>query len=163
MLQIADIFHTGLVVPDIEQALAQYRSTFGTEWTEIVERPLSLRGPAGRFEVHLRLAYTRDGPHRLELIEAVPGSPWEAPVSGSLGNVAAHHLGIWSDDLGAQSRALAAAGCPLLATYDTDRTEVAYIAYHRMLNGTVVELVDSRSRPGFIKWWAGAPFPVPKI
>jgi hypothetical protein len=82
-------------------------------------------------------AYSARGPHRIELVQAIPGTLWEVPRPGR-----AHHLGYWSDDVPAMSAALAARGLPLAARADGP----APIVMHRAPSGLYVELVDRSLR-----------------
>ena len=42
-----DIFVTGLVVPDLERAVAETTRSLGAEFTPVQESPLQLRTPNG--------------------------------------------------------------------------------------------------------------------
>jgi catechol 2,3-dioxygenase-like lactoylglutathione lyase family enzyme len=160
MMRGEDVFHTGFVVDDVEAARDELSAHLQVDWTPVEDRDLTLRGPDGPLSVNLRFTYTTTGPHRLELLGAVPGTVWEAPVPGSHGTVAAHHVGVWCDDLVARSRALSASGAPLLVTYAGDPAAPVGFAYHRLPSGLLVELVDAARRPAFERWFAGGPFPV---
>lgn len=160
MLTTGDVFHTGFVVEDLDAAKRELGSLFELEWTPVEEREMPLRGPDGPFRPTLRFTYTRQGPHRLELLEATPGTIWMPPVAAAGGTLAAHHIGVWCDDLAATSRRLVADGAPRLATYDGDGEDAVGFAYHRLPTGALIELVDSARRPGFDQWFAGGPFPV---
>lgn len=159
MIRIEDAFHTGFVVEDVESARDELAEHLGTTWTPVEERELSLRGPDGPMRVHLRFAYTTTGPHRIELLGSVPGTVWQAAGPGHVGTVAAHHVGMWCDDLAERSRRLVESDAPLVATYDGDPTQAIGFAYHRLPSGVLLELVDVARRPGFESWFAGGPFP----
>lgn len=160
MVTTGDVFHTGFVVRDIDAGIAELTAVFGATWTDVEEREMRLRGPEGPLRPTLRFAYTREGPHRLELLEAVPGTLWEAPPEGVGGTLAAHHIGVWCDDVAGTSRQLISSGSPRLATYDGEGEDAVGFAYHRLATGALIELVDSSRRPAFDRWFAGGPFPV---
>ncbi len=160
MLTSADVFHTGFVVADIEAGMRELAAVFAVTWTPVEEREMTLRGPDGPLRPTLRFAYTREGPHRLELLEAVPGTVWQPPPGGLGGPAAAHHIGVWCDDVAASSRRLEDAGAPRLVTYDGADDEATGFAYHRLPTGPLIELVDRAREPGFDRWFAGGPFPV---
>ena len=103
-MKATDQFHVGIVVDDLEATLAQLTDLFGYEWCDEIGGPMPVVTPAGEVEVDLRFVYSRTEP-RVEVIRTAPGSLWE-PAAGS----GIHHLGYWSDDLTADSEALAAAG-----------------------------------------------------
>ena len=159
MLSVQEVFHTGFVVADIEVAMEQFARTFDVSWTAVEDRELPLRGPDGPFRPRLRFAYTREGPPRLELLEAVPGTVWELPPTGVGGLLATHHIGVWCDDVAGTSRRLAANGAARLVTYDAATDEAVGFAYHRLPSGPLIELVDAARRDDFERWFAGGPFP----
>ena len=76
------------------------------------EQPVVLEGGPARLT--FGFAYSIQDPHRIELVQAIPGTLWEVPRPGG-----AHHLGYWSDDVPAMSAALAARGLPLAARVGT--------------------------------------------
>lgn len=159
MLSATEVFHTGFVVADIEQGMAEMSRAFDVSWTPVEERELPLLGPAGPLRPRLRFAYTREGPPRLELLEAVPGTVWELPPEGVGGTLATHHVGVWCDDLASMSRELEATGSPRLVTYQSRSGDAAGFAYHRLRSGPLIELVDGARRADFEAWFAGGPFP----
>lgn len=152
-------FHTGFVVDDLGAAIEEFTTTFGSSWTPVEEVPLCLTGPDGPTRFDLRVTFSREGPQRYELIEAVPGTLWQVPSSPSGGPSPCHHVGFYADDLRGESRRLEAAGAPLQHTIDDGSGEVSFFAYHRLPSGLLVELVDGRARRAFERWFAGGPFP----
>jgi hypothetical protein len=100
----------------------------------------------------MRVAFTRDGPHRMELIQQVPDSIWRT-VSGP------HHVAFWTDDLAAAASRMTAIGAELLVTGYHETREPHQFTYHRLPDGTLVETNDVRARPAFERWFAGGPFP----
>lgn len=159
-VRMEDVFHTGIVATDLEAACAEITALTGAAWTPVEAREMPLRGPDGPLRPTMRFTYTLTGPNRLEVLEAIPGTVWEAPAAGTMGPLAAHHVGIWCDDVAGASRRLAAAGSPLLVTYDGEGTDPVGFAYHRLQSGLLVELVDRSRRDGFERWFAGGPFPI---
>jgi hypothetical protein len=133
----ADLYHTGIVVHDLERAKAEMSEQLGITWgvQGTSEQPVVLEGcPA---TLTFGFAYSAQGPHRIELVQAIPGTLWEVPRPGS-----AHHLGYWCDDVPAMSAALAARGLPLAARIDGP----APIVMHRAASGLYVELVGRSLR-----------------
>jgi len=159
MLEMKDAFHSGFVVQDIDAAIAEFHRHVRTCFTPVRRQAFRLRGPSGPFEVEMTLAFTVDGPFRLELIEPIPGTIWQMPHNPVLGPSPAHHLAFWCEDLATASARLLDSGAPRLATLDDASHEVSGFVYHRLPDGTVLELVDVRSRPAFEAWFAGGPFP----
>ncbi len=119
---------------------------------------LDLRGPDGPFKADMVFTYSLESPH-IELLAAVEGTVW-GPAQGppGVGLQAAHHMGVWSDDVPGDSAALAAAGSPLLVTFDHEGEGAFGFAYHRMPSGLLVELVDRERMADFTRWFAGGSF-----
>src|SRR4051794_19086156 len=109
MMDPADQYHVGIVVPDLDEALERLTALFDYEWGDEVDVPTSVRFPGGEQEVRFRFRYSRTLP-RIEVIEQAPGTLW-MPVEGS----GLHHFGHWSDDLAADGTALRDAGYALEA------------------------------------------------
>lgn len=158
MLTVTDIYHTGFVVPDIEKAQAEFTEVFGVSWTAVEEREMPIVTPEGSQVVTLRFAYSEGGEPRIELLEPVPGTPWETP-SHSFGAGAAHHIGVWAPDFAATSEKLVAAGFPRVLTFDDGSGNAARFAYHRLPSGAIVELIDATRRAELEAWFEGAAYP----
>jgi catechol 2,3-dioxygenase-like lactoylglutathione lyase family enzyme len=143
MLQHADLYHTGIVVDDVDDAKAEYSDVMGVTWRfeGEVDQPVWFPGEGAR-TVTFRFAYTKDGPHKLELVRPIPGTLWT--VSG-VGH--AHHLGYWCDDVPAVSAALEAQGLPVCAKLGVeDPDALPFIVLHRARSGIYLELVSRANR-----------------
>lgn len=158
MVTLRDVFHSGYVVDDIESAQADFSSVFGVAWTDVEDRAMPVLTPDGPLVAHIRFTFSRGDGHRLELLEPVPGTVWQASTGLA---AAAHHVGTWADDLAAESDALAAAGCPRVLTYDDGSGQSARFAYHRLRNGALVELVDASRRAQLEAFYDGAAYVPP--
>ena len=79
MLNFQDIFHVGIRVPDIYQAMEELGESLGLTWTEVVETSgQRLWTPeSGQQEVPLKFVYSCEGPQHLELLEGEKGSFWD--------------------------------------------------------------------------------------
>jgi hypothetical protein len=146
-VKAGDQFHTGIVVDDLDSTLSSLSALFGYEWCAEIGGPLPVKLPTGDAILDLRFAYSRSVP-RLEIIRTVPGSLWE-PAAGS----GIHHLGYWSDDVAADSAALAGKGYAVEAT-GVQPDGVPYWAYHRGASGPRIELVSRTVQAGLEQYWA---------
>jgi hypothetical protein len=147
----AGLFKTGLIVTDLERAMADLGRWLGLAWTPVQESPISLLLAGGREDAKLRFVYSTGGAPYLELIEARATGFYAAPNGPHL-----HHVGRWVDDLAAASDELVRAGLPLEAAgIDAQGRGPAMFAFHRGGHGLRVELVDRVMRPGFEAWLAG--------
>ena len=158
MTGMADAWHTGFVVASVEETIAAWSGVLDTAWTPVQEYTARLRTPDGLLDADMRLAFTRDGPHRLEIIEPVPDSIWQTPA-GRSGPSTAHHIAFWTDDLAGTAERMAAVGAALLVTGYDGTDSLHNFTYHRLPDGTIVESVDARARRAFERWFAGGPFP----
>jgi Glyoxalase/Bleomycin resistance protein/Dioxygenase superfamily len=134
----SELFHVGIVVPDIQVAAAHFAELLGISWGPIIEMDNPYATAAGE-EVTLtnyKLCYSTSGPH-LELIEEYPGSPWVCNEHSNL-----HHIGFFSDSLEASSGKLAAAHCPLeILCRDPESNTIAWW-YHRDPLGVRIEFIE---------------------
>jgi len=134
-LSAADLYHTGIVVPDIEAWKARMTEVAGYRWTETMTGDVRVRLADGDHALHLRYAYSLDAPH-IELVQEVPGTPWTAAE-----RIATHHLGYFCDDVPTTSERLEEAGFPLEACAIVDGAP-ALFAYHLDPSGVRIEIVD---------------------
>ncbi|MBB5912719.1 hypothetical protein BJY24_001586 [Nocardia transvalensis] len=134
-------YHVCFAVAELERAMADLTASAGVEWREI------RRDRIGDWD--FRIVFSVGGPPYFELIEAGPGSPWDASDGPHF-----HHLGFWSSSLTAGSDRLDRAGFP------SEFSGCPYgrsFAYHRVDSiGAALELVDASRQPGFLD---GIPMP----
>jgi hypothetical protein len=147
---LGDIFVTGLIVPDIEAAVADTERTLGLTFTPVQTSPLTMRTPNGIEHFDLQFVYSLGGAPHVELIQAVPGTYYDARGNGWM-----RHIGMWVDDLAAASAELAARGMPLEAAGMNGDIEPYAFVFHANDWGMRVELVDAGQRAYFETWLAG--------
>jgi hypothetical protein len=138
MLDPGALYHLGVVVSDLDEALADLGRRYGLTWgpRHDAQRTVWLDGTV--VEVGFRTCFGVQAPH-LEIIEAVPGTIWQQPSGSAL-----HHLGYWTDDVASCSERLEAAGSPLAACgVAADGTYPGRFAYHHDPRGYFVEVVSS--------------------
>jgi catechol 2,3-dioxygenase-like lactoylglutathione lyase family enzyme len=137
---VPELYHVGIVVPDITAAQARFTELVGTQWGPITEPTMEWRDGDGTVQVtQLRVSFSSGPPH-IELIEERPGTVWVCNEHSNL-----HHIGFYSGVLAADSQHLTDAGCPLQGTMAT-ASEASAFAYHRDPLGIRLELVDESSR-----------------
>ncbi|MFD9430081.1 VOC family protein [Streptomyces sp. NPDC060002] len=141
-LRAADLYHTGIVVSDIDAWKARMGEVAGHRWTRTMSAELPVRLADGDRVLNLRYAYSLDAPH-LELVQEIPGTPWTASE-----HTATHHLGYFCDDLATTSHRLAESGFALEACAVTDGTPSVF-AYHLAPSGLRIEIVDRARMPDF--------------
>jgi len=135
-------FHVGLIVPKLEPALAELTAVVGLTWRDTFEGevPMHVTG-RGEQLVPLRFAYSREAPY-LEVIEGVPGTPWEFSEHGS--NL--HHLGFSVDDVASESERMAGAFCPVEVCGVGPGGEWPVTFSFHQRDGLRIELVDRAIR-----------------
>jgi len=136
VLRPEDLYHTGIVVPELDRAMADLARLAGYRWMRPLAVELDVWSPAGPGRVALRFAYSLHPPY-LELVTEVPGTAWAAAPGNAV-----HHVGYWVDDIAAASAALADDDRPLEVCGGTDPASPATFAYHRGPDGIRIELVD---------------------
>lgn len=139
VLNFANLYHTGIVVDDVDAAKAEYSDLMGVTWPHEGETDMPVWLPSGPKTVAFRYAYTDEGPHRLELVRRIPQTLWAV---GGIGH--AHHLGFWCDNVAEASVALTRRGLPICAKVGVDDGDApAPIVLHQAKTGIYLELVDA--------------------
>ncbi|MFI1357884.1 VOC family protein [Streptomyces sp. NPDC020898] len=141
-ISAADLYHTGIVVRDVDEWKARLTEVAGYRWTETMTAELPVRTADGVRVLPLCWTYSLDAPH-IELTQEIPGTPWTAT-----GHMATHHLGYFCDDLPKTSRRLEDAGFALEACAVADG-EPTIFAYHLAPSGLRIEIVDRTRMPDF--------------
>ncbi|OBA74549.1 bleomycin resistance protein [Mycobacterium sp. 1554424.7] len=153
-LRPQDLYHTGIVVPDLDAAMATLGELAGYRWIKPMSYTLPFRTASGVRELTSTIVYSLQSPH-IELAQEVPGSPWTAAPGNAV-----HHLGYFSDDLAESARALEANGFTLEMTADAPGSGLSLFAYFIDASGTRIEIVDRAlfpDFPAFLQSMAGPP------
>jgi catechol 2,3-dioxygenase-like lactoylglutathione lyase family enzyme len=155
MFNLQEIFHIGIRVPNLYQAMEEMGESLNVTWTEVVESPgQRIWTPEhGQQEVPLKFVYSCEGPQHVELLEGAKGSFWDGSEDSGV-----HHLGVWVDDVKGETERLLALGWDLLGSARSPEEGYASMAYLAPPSGTIVELVTSANKPRFERWYAGGHF-----
>lgn len=153
MLDVGELYHHGVRVPDLDEAMDQLGAALGLEWCSVQTSVQSIWTPEeGKHEVPLRFTYSRQGPVHLELLEGAPGSLWDGRTRPGL-----HHIGFWCDDVRSATEAALHDGWDVVMSQaEPDKGYGAFV-YVRPPSGLIVELVWSGIEPMFERWFAGGP------
>jgi hypothetical protein len=141
VLDPRNLYHTGIVVTNLNDSMHALTSSAGLRWRDILENTVNVQLEDQSKSVHFRCLYSREGPHFVELIEKIPGTIWDDESSGRL-----HHLGYWSDDVLADAAALSAAGWQQVAIHVPEQDVEPLFSFHEGSLGFYVELVTARRR-----------------
>jgi Glyoxalase/Bleomycin resistance protein/Dioxygenase superfamily len=144
MFDYQRMYHQGVRVPDIEVAMAEMGGALGVSWARLQERQQPIWTPGRGVEVvPLRFTYSCEGPQHIELLQGTPGTFWDGTQQPG-----AHHVGVWVDDVVAETEALVDPVHPPEEGY-------GMYTYLAPPSGLIVELVHSAALPMFERWWAG--------
>jgi hypothetical protein len=142
-LRPEDLYHTGIVVPDLDAAMARLSALAGYQWITPLSYTLPFRTATETRELTSTVVYSVQSPH-VELLQEVPGTPWTAAPGNSV-----HHLGYFTDNLADTARTLEANGLTFEMTADVPGSELALFAYYVDAFGTRIEIVDRALFPDF--------------
>jgi catechol 2,3-dioxygenase-like lactoylglutathione lyase family enzyme len=149
----ARCYHQGIRVPDLDIAMGELGASLGVTWCEPQQREQQVWLPdQGVTSIPLRFTYSAEGPQHLELLEGAPGSVWDGRSTPGL-----HHVGVWSDDVAGETKALVEAGWTLLMAQQPPEQGYGVFTYVQPPSGLIVELVWSAVQPMFDRWFAGGP------
>ncbi len=152
MIDYQRLFHVGVRVPDLDQAMAELGETLSVTWATAQHyRAMTVWTPAGGTQTFdLQFTYSSEGPQHLELLQGEVGSPWDG--SGEPG---VHHLGVWVDDVVIETERCRSLGWDLVAAGAAPGDGYGAFTYLAPPSGAIVELVSGAVRPVFERWWAG--------
>ena len=152
MIDYQRLFHTGIRVPDLDAAMEEMGETLGVTWASVQDKPgQQVWTPEdGRQRTHLRFTYSCEGPQHLELLEGEPGSVWDGRDDPGV-----HHVGVWVDDVAAETQRCLDLGWTLAAAQASPDDGFGAFTYVVPPSGPIVELVWSAIKPRFESWWAG--------
>jgi catechol 2,3-dioxygenase-like lactoylglutathione lyase family enzyme len=134
------LYHTGIIVDDLDAALASWGEALGLLWAPPLSSTVPLRCPDGVIGREVRFTYSLQGPHYIELLEQVDPSPYLNVTGGRH----VHHLGYFTDDLRGAAEALEAKGFRMELSGVADDGGVARATFHysEQSPGFWIELVS---------------------
>jgi hypothetical protein len=134
----ASFWHVGLVVADIEAAMAELTATTGADWLPVQERPDG--------DDTIRVSFSTTAPH-IELIEGNAAGMWPTSDGPHL-----DHLAYWSDDFAADCEGFEGRGLQREAG-GTSVWGGNWAYYRTAATGFRVELCDTAGRAAFLERW----------
>lgn len=139
-LRHTDLWHTGIVVDDLDAAMEELGDELGVTWYR-GGAEVRMTTDEGVRSVTTAYALSKEGPHHVELGQSIDDTLWTVTAPGH-----AHHLGYWVDDVVAASAALDHLGSPVVATIAMSDEAPPMCAYHRARNGIYLEVVSRGMR-----------------
>lgn len=155
MIDYGELFHLGVLVPDLDAAMDEMGESLGLVWAEpqVIDAQ-SLWTPDGGLQaLELKFTYSAEGPQHVELLEGPPGSFWDGRE-----HPGAHHVGLWADDVAAETDRLISTGWSLAGAQADPGDGAGYgrFSYVRPPSGLIVEFVDRTLTGFFSNWWGAA-------
>ncbi len=148
-----NLYHIGVVVEEIEEAMRQVAEQIGVTWAPRRTASVTVREGPGVAPIALEVVYSRNGPPFIELIEGKGSGVWSAAGGSRL-----HHLGIYVDDLVAETARLTRLGMTpeaLGVGANPDDLAPSLFSYMNSPFGIRIELVDAKGRDGLLAWTRG--------
>ena len=68
-----NLYHSGIVVDDLDATLDWFTKVAGYRWTDVVEVDQVAQIPNGEVTIPMRMAYSGSAP-RLEILQTAPGT-----------------------------------------------------------------------------------------
>lgn len=141
MINPKDLYHTGIVVANLDVAAEDLTKSTGVNWRPERTVTVDTRTSTGILTVPFRMLYSVEGPPFIELIEGIPGTIWSAAGGSRL-----HHIGYWAADVAAESERLEALGLHREGGDDGPDGFPKNFSYHSQGNGVLIELINSAGR-----------------
>ena len=150
LMKAENLYHTGIVVDDLEATMEWLAKVAGYTWTDVVSVDQEAVTPDGEVTIPMKMVYSGAEP-RLELLQTVPGTVWTPADSG------VHHLGYWSDDVESDLATLESNGLSVeVKSYNPDGSGTLLWAYAKGPVGPRIELVSRNMQPFIAYWWESA-------
>jgi quinol monooxygenase YgiN len=148
-------FHSGVVVPDLERAIACFSEVLGLEFTEPATFVVPRLEDPDPHHVDLVCAFSRSAPPYYELIQAQGDGIISVAQSGRI-----LYYGIWETDMGSRLEKLRRQGIGVDALFrmDADSPPFAMITAPDML-GARIEYVDYADKGPIEEWVRTGKFP----
>lgn len=149
-MKAENLYHTGIVVDDLEATMDWLAKVAGYTWTQVVSVDQQAVTADGEVSIPMKMVYSGVEP-RLELLQTVPNTVWTPADSG------VHHIGYWSDDVEADVVALESNGLTVeVKSYNPDGSGTLLWAYLKGTTGPRIELVSRSMEPFIAYWWESA-------
>lgn len=144
------LFHTGIIVDDLEASMAMLTATSGLRWAPPRVAATPMVGPNGQVPRRVRFTYSLDGPHYIELIQQLSTEAYD----GLTGGRRVHHLGYLATDLSSDAERLHAAGfrIELHGVDEQGAMDRASYHYSDLFPGVWIELVAPNTWASLKAW-----------
>lgn len=148
------MFHTGVIVDDLDAAMALWSASFGFCWAPPKSAATPMRCPTGVVNREVRFSYSLEGPHHVELLEQIDATPYLAVT----GDRHIHHVGYYTRHLAEQAARLENLGfvAELSGVGPDGGVHRAVYLRNPLQPGLWIELVDDSVATDIDAWMAAA-------
>ncbi|MGE5289173.1 MAG: VOC family protein [Micromonosporaceae bacterium] len=144
----APFYHTGIVVPDLEKAIARFSDIHDIEFTEPLVYEVPLVEDPEPHPLEVASVMSRTEPPYYELIQANGDGIFSLANSGQI----LYH-GVWETDMAVRLDRLRENGIGIDATFRLDPSSLPHAVFTEpFLEGTRIEYVDISSREILLEW-----------
>lgn len=150
---LGPLWHVGIVVEDLDAAMAELGATFGHEWTSIQDQQVVVDVAGSAQSSHVRWAASRGEQPDWEIIQADRGI-WSCAANGGPG---LHHIAYWSEDLDADVARLESEGYAVEAS-GTDTDGRLRFVYLLSRSGVRIELGARYTQAAWDEWVGGGSY-----
>jgi hypothetical protein len=150
----APFYHVGILVEDLDAAMARFAEALGVTFAPVMEGPVRLRSGDDETEFVMKATYSHQGPPHIELIQGREDGIFSLSAGERM-----HHLGCWSAEFGGDDPPFAGSCLAALCTVHPvpDAPPGMWLSDPAALHGVMMEFVDDGSRPMLAEWLAGRP------
>lgn len=142
-----NLYHMGIVVPEMDAAMAELSEQIGLTWAPPRVFPVNMREGGAIRSYGVKATYSREGPPYFELMEAVGETIWSAGYAGQL-----HHIGVYAEDTQREIARLEETGFTIEAQGQTPEGEPLGPTYLTNRLGLRIELASGAGREMVADW-----------
>lgn len=153
MRWLGDLWHVGVVVHDLNEAMHELSGAFGVSWTSVNDQNVEIEVDGEPAHYAVRWAATATERPDLEIIEASEGL-WSRESNGG---AALHHLAYWSEDLDRDVEDLTRSGYRLEASGADGDGRLRFV-YMVGPSGIRIELGAEHTREAWERWVGGGTY-----
>jgi hypothetical protein len=148
----APFFHVGILVADLETAMARFSDALGVTFAPVMDGPVELRGGDHHVHLTMRATYSVQGPPHVELVQGQGDG-----IFSLAGGERIHHLGRWSPNPDDGDGAHLCLPTIYSVHQVPGQPPGMWLTDPAELHGVLVELVDEGNRPTLEAWISGRP------
>jgi len=142
------MFHSGIVVPSLEETAQQYGELFGMRFARPLRSRQTVRVDGELEQVELQITYSIQGPPHLEIIQEDAGDVWR--------RFGLNHIGFWAEDIAGAMRTLERNGFPPRVHDEAPDPDSTRYSYHPDPSGGLwIELNGTHFAAVLENWLAG--------